>query len=593
MRDFAVSENMQTVPASANTNFEPSEQNTFRGAEILIKALIENGVDTIFGLPGGAVLHIYDEIWRYRNQITHYLVRHEQGAVHAAEGYARASGKVGVALVTSGPGATNAVTGIATAYMDSVPLVVITGQVPTGVIGTDAFQEVNTFGITMPIVKHNYLVRDVKDLAAAVHEAFYIAGSGKPGPVVIDIPKDVTAQMCEYSEPEKEKFASVELPQEIDRETLNTAVGKMLAAKKPVLYVGGGIVTADASKELLDVAEKLKTPVTPTLMGIGGFPTTHELSLGMLGMHGTYTANMAIAESDLLIAVGVRFDDRVTGKLATFAPQAEIIHFDIDPANIGKNKSPHLSLVADAKIALQAVAENLNSRSREEFEESEVLKKDWRDQIAQWQKAVPLSCEYSETEIKPQAVIEELHRATNGDAIIVTDVGQHQMWAAQFYPFKRSRQWLTSGGLGTMGFGLPAAMGAAVACPGQKVVAVVGDGGFQMTNQEIITAIQYGIPLKVLIMNNGCLGMVRQWQEMFYDRAYSEIDLSVSPDFVKLAEAYGARGLRAKTPSELKTVLEEGLNNDDVVIMDIVVTKEENVFPIIPAGQDTRNMILK
>ncbi len=566
---------------------------TLRGAEILIRALIENGVDTVFGLPGGAVLHIYDEIWRYRDRITHYLVRHEQGAVHAAEGYARASGKVGVALVTSGPGATNAVTGIATAYMDSVPLVVITGQVPTAMIGTDAFQEVNTFGITMPIVKHNYLVRDVRDLAAVVHEAFYIAKSGKPGPVVIDVPKDVTAQMCFYDEFSRMNFDFENERNTVDADAINCVAEKILDAKNPVLYVGGGIVTANASAELLEVAEILDLPVTPTLMGIGGFPTAHRLSLGMLGMHGTFAANMAISESDLLVAVGVRFDDRVTGKLETFASQAEIVHIDIDPSNIGKNKKPHFSLIADAKAALSALAENFALREIEELKASKKNRADWWAKIRDWQRAAPLSCERSATEIKPQMLIEELHKATNGKAIIVTDVGQHQMWAAQFYPFERPRQWLTSGGLGTMGFGLPAAIGAQMACPNEKVVAVVGDGGFQMTNQEIITAIQYKIPIKVIIMNNNCLGMVRQWQEMFYDRAYSEIDLSISPDFVKLAEAYGAKGLRARTPEELVAVLEEGLNNDDVVIMDIVVCKEENVFPIIPAGQDTRNMILK
>ncbi len=594
MNNLAVSESyaMRTT-AVGNPAFDSIKQPALRGAEILIRSLIENGVDTVFGLPGGAVLHIYDEIWRYRDQINHYLVRHEQGAVHAAEGYARASGKVGVALVTSGPGATNAVTGIATAYMDSVPLVVITGQVPTSVIGTDAFQEVNTFGITMPIVKHNYLVRDVRDLAATVNEAFYIAKSGKPGPVVIDIPKDVSAQMCAYTGSEHTSFSFQKPERPIDSDAINCAVEKILQAKSPIFYVGGGIVTADASAELLRFVEMLQVPVTPTLMGIGGFPTTHPLSLGMLGMHGTFAANMSVSESDLLIAIGVRFDDRVTGKLATFAPQAEIIHIDIDPSNIGKNKKPHFSLVADAKNALRAMAENLESREKKEIESSKLLRADWWKQIKEWQKAAPLRCEYSESEIKPQMVIEELYQVTKGEAIIVTDVGQHQMWAAQFYPFKRSRQWLTSGGLGTMGFGLPAAIGAQLACPNQKVVAVVGDGGFQMTNQEIITAIQYHIPLKVLIMNNGCLGMVRQWQEMFYDRAYSEVDLAISPDFVKLAEAYGAKGLRAQKPSELTAVLEEGLCNDDVVIMDIVVTKEENVFPIIPAGQDTRNMILK
>lgn len=564
-----------------------------RGAEILVKGLIKNGVDTVFGLPGGAVLHIYDEIWRFRDEITHYLVRHEQGAVHAAEGYARATGKVGVALVTSGPGATNAVTGIATAYMDSIPLVVITGQVPSTMIGTDAFQEVDTFGVTLPIVKHSYLVRDVRDLEAIIDEAFQIAKSGKPGPVVIDVPKDITAMLCDDPRKIHAEYLFETSETAIDENALELVVKRLINARQPVFYVGGGVVTADAADNLMKVVELLHAPVTPTLMGLGGFPTAHELSLGMLGMHGTYAANMAVSESDLLVAVGVRFDDRVTGKLATFAPNAEIIHIDIDPSNIGKIKKAHISLVADAKTALKKIAEKLETSDKKKISNGKEKRENWWNKLNDWKSSVPFSCEYSKTEIKPQHLIEELYRVTNGDAIIVTDVGQHQMWAAQFYPFKRSRQWLTSGGLGTMGFGLPAAMGAQLAFPDQQVVAVVGDGGFQMTNQEIITAIQYNIPLKVIIMNNGYLGMVRQWQEMFYDRAYSEVDLSISPDFVKLAEAYGAQGLRAEKPEDLKRVLEEGLSFKGVTIFDIVVSKEENVFPIIPAGQDTRNMILK
>jgi len=564
-----------------------------RGAEILVRGLIKNGVDTIFGLPGGAVLHIYDEIWRFRDEITHYLVRHEQGAVHAAEGYARATGKVGVALVTSGPGATNAVTGIADAYMDSIPLVVITGQVPSAMIGTDAFQEVDTFGVTLPIVKHSYLVRDVRDLEAVIDEAFVIAASGKPGPVVIDVPKDITAQVCEKPRKFRADILFEEITAPVDPRSIDIVVDKLLSAKQPVFYVGGGIVTSDAAYELLDVAELLKVPVTPTLMGLGGFPTAHSLSLGMLGMHGTYAANMAVSESDLLFAVGVRFDDRVTGKLATFAPNAEIVHIDIDPSNIGKNKRPHFSIVADAKSALDAIVSRLESTDKSKLNASHKLREAWWQKINEWRDSFPLVCEQSENEIKPQMLIEELHRITNGEAIIVTDVGQHQMWAAQFYPFKYSRQWITSGGLGTMGFGLPAALGAQLARPDKQVVAVVGDGGFQMTNQEIITAVQYGIPLKVIIMNNGYLGMVRQWQEMFYDRAYSEVDLSVSPDFVKLAEAYGALGLRAEKPGELASILKQGLDYPGATIIDVVVSKEENVFPIIPAGQDARNMILK
>ncbi|MGE0657716.1 MAG: biosynthetic-type acetolactate synthase large subunit [Pyrinomonadaceae bacterium] len=566
-----------------------------RGAEVLVRGLIRNGVDKIFGLPGGAVLHIYDELWRFRDQITHYLVRHEQGAVHAAEGYARATGKVGTAIVTSGPGATNAVTGIATAYMDSIPLVVITGQVPLPAIGTDAFQEVDTFGITLPIVKHSYLVRDVRDLGAIIDEAFEIAAAGKPGPVVIDVPKDITAHICEQP---RTRFAAMTAAEEPaaavgDETTVALIADRLMNAERPVFYVGGGIVTSGASEELMRLAELLEAPVTPTLMGLGGFPTAHRLSLGMLGMHGTYAANMAVSESDLLVALGVRFDDRVTGKIATFAPQAEIVHIDIDPANIGKVKQPHISLVSDAKPALERLNAKVRERGDGPLAAGKAKREAWWKKLSDWRDSVPLVCEISDTEIKPQHVIEELHRATNGDAVIVTDVGQHQMWAAQFYPFKRTRQWLTSGGLGTMGFGLPAAMGAQLALPDQRVVAVVGDGGFQMTNQEIITAIQYNVPLKVLIMNNGFLGMVRQWQEMFYDRAYSEVDLSISPDFVKLAEAYGTQGLRATTPAELKDVLKQGLEYEGVTIWDIVVTKEENVFPIIPAGQDTRNMILK
>ncbi len=572
-----------------------SADRPMRGAEVLVRGLIRNGVDTIFGLPGGAVLHIYDELWRYRDEITHYLVRHEQGAVHAAEGYARATGKVGTAIVTSGPGATNAVTGIADAYMDSIPLVVITGQVPLPVIGTDAFQEVDTFGLTLPIVKHSYLVRDVRDLAAIIDEAFTIARSGKPGPVVIDVPKDVTAHICESPRSRFTAAAAVEdtAAAAADNRTLDLIADRLINSERPVFYVGGGIVTSDAADELIGLAELLEAPVTPTLMGLGGFPSANRLSLGMLGMHGTYTANMAVSECDLLVAVGVRFDDRVTGKLATFAPQAEIVHIDIAPSNIGKVKQPHISLVSDAKPALQRITEKVRELGDAALTAGKARREAWWERLSDWRDSVPLVCESSETEIKPQQVIEALHRATNGDAVIVTDVGQHQMWAAQFYPFKRTRQWLTSGGLGTMGFGLPAAMGAQLACPDQKVVAIVGDGGFQMTNQEIITAIQYKIPLKVLIMNNGYLGMVRQWQEMFYDRAYSEVDLSISPDFVKLAEAYGAQGLRATTPDELNKVLKQGLEYEGVTIWDIVVTKEENVFPIIPAGQDTRNMILK
>ena len=560
----------------------PAEMPT--GAEMLIQALVHEGVDTIFGYPGGAVLHIYDELWRARDRITHHLVRHEQGAVHMAEGYARATGRVGVVLVTSGPGATNAVTGIANAYMDSTPIVVITGQVPKHLIGTDAFQEVDTVGITRPCVKHNYLVREARDLPAIVREAFHLARSGRPGPVVIDIPKDVSAARSNYSRLDHVSFPFSTQPAHVDEDLACEAVRQIVNAKRPVLYVGGGIVNSGAVDSLLSFAESLRVPLTPTLMGLGGFPSSHPLCLGMLGMHGTYAANMAVAESDLLVALGVRFDDRVTGKLATFAPHARVIHVDIDPANIGKNVTPTLALTGDVKQVLNQFLSILEQQSEERLGP-------WWDQIRRWQLSQPLRFSGSQNQIKPQTVIRALHRLTNGEALVTTDVGQHQMWVAQFYPFTRPRQLITSGGLGTMGFGLPAAMGAQLALPNQLVVAVVGDGGFQMTNQELATAMQYDLPVKVLIMNNGYLGMVRQWQEMFYDRTYSEVDISVAPDFVKLAEAYGAAGFRVKRPAELHEVMEAWLRYEGVAVLDVVVAKEENVFPMVPAGADAREMI--
>ncbi len=563
------------------------------GAEMLIDALVYEGVDTIFGYPGGAVLHIYDELWRARDRITHYLVRHEQGAVHMAEGYARATGRVGVVLVTSGPGATNAVTGIANAYMDSTPIVVITGQVPKHLIGTDAFQEVDTVGITRPCVKHNYLVREAKDLPAIVREAFHLARSGRPGPVVIDIPKDVSAARADHGRLDHVRFPFLNKPAPVNPKLAQHAIEAILNARRPVLYIGGGITNSGAVDSLLSLAETLRLPVTPTLMGLGGFPSSHPLCLGMLGMHGTYAANMAVAESDLLIALGVRFDDRVTGKLATFAPQAAVIHVDIDPANIGKNVAPTLALTGDVKQALIQFLSLAQHQGPERLKESVQRREPWWDQIRTWQRSQPLRFSGSQTQIKPQTVIRELHRLTKGEALVTTDVGQHQMWVAQFYPFSKSRQLITSGGLGTMGFGLPAAIGAQLALPNQLVVAVVGDGGFQMTNQELATAVQYDLPVKVVVMNNGYLGMVRQWQEMFYDRTYSEVDISIAPDFVKLAEAYGAAGFRAESPSELHDVIEAGLNHKGVAVMDIVVSKEENVFPIVPAGANARDMIVQ
>ncbi|HSE16932.1 MAG TPA: biosynthetic-type acetolactate synthase large subunit [Pyrinomonadaceae bacterium] len=567
----------------------PAEMPT--GAEMLIQALVHEGVDTIFGYPGGAVLHIYDELWRARDRITHYLVRHEQGAVHMAEGYARATGRVGVVLVTSGPGATNAVTGIANAYMDSTPIVVITGQVPKHLIGTDAFQEVDTVGITRPCVKHNYLVREARDLPAIVREAFHLARSGRPGPVVIDIPKDVSAARSDYSRLDHVSFPFSTAPARVNSHSAHEALQQILRAKRPVLYTGGGIVNAGAVDSLLSFANSLRLPVTPTLMGLGGFPSSHPLCLGMLGMHGTYAANMAVAESDLLVALGVRFDDRVTGKLATFAPHARVIHVDIDPANIGKNVAPSLALTGDVKQVLDQFLSMLEEQSEERLNDSIQQRERWWDEIRGWQLSQPLRFSGSQNQIKPQTVIRELHRLTKGEALIATDVGQHQMWVAQFYPFTRPRQLITSGGLGTMGFGLPAAIGAQLALPDQLVVAVVGDGGFQMTNQELATAVQYDLPVKILVMNNGYLGMVRQWQEMFYDRTYSEVDISVAPDFVKLAEAYGAAGFRAKKPAELREVIEAALRHEGVAVIDVVVAKEENVFPMVPAGASAREMI--
>lgn len=563
-----------------------------RGAEILVEALVFEGVDTIFGYPGGAVLHIYDELWRARDRLTHYLVRHEQGAVHMAEGYARATGRVGAVLVTSGPGATNAVTGIANAYMDSTPLVVITGQVPKHLIGTDAFQEVDTVGITRPCVKHNYLVRDVRDLAGVVREAFHLARSGRPGPVLVDIPKDVSAARADYSRLDHVGFPFSAEPPLMDLQAAERAMAEILNAQRPVVYAGGGIANSGAGEQLRLFAEALRLPVAPTLMGLGGFPSSHPLCLGMLGMHGTYAANMAVAECDLLLALGVRFDDRVTGKLATFAPHARVIHVDIDPANIGKNVAPSLALAADVKQALQEFL-RVTSEDQQQLQHSLESRSAWWDRIRTWQRSQPLRFSGSQHQIKPQSVVRELHRLTKGQAIVTTDVGQHQMWMAQFYPFTKTRQLITSGGLGTMGFGLPAAIGAKLACPDELVVAVVGDGGFQMTNQELATAIQYDIPVKVVIMNNGYLGMVRQWQEMFYDRTYSEVDISVAPDFVKLADAYGAAGFRAERPEQLPDVLAAALNHPGVAVIDIAVSKEENVFPIVPAGANARDMIVR
>ncbi|HKS43309.1 MAG TPA: biosynthetic-type acetolactate synthase large subunit [Blastocatellia bacterium] len=560
-----------------------------RGARILCESLIREGVDTIFGYPGGAVLHIYDELCRMRDELTHVLCRHEQGAIHMAEGYAKATGKVGCALVTSGPGATNAVTGIANAFLDSTPVVVISGQVPRKLIGSDAFQEADTVGITRPCTKYNYLVKDVHDLADIIKEAFYIAGTGRPGPVLIDIPKDVTAEVTEFVYPERVFLPGYRPYKRGDAEQVKRAVEMMRNARRPILYVGGGVIHSNGSAELLQLAEKLSLPVTPTLMGLGCFPSGHKLSLGMLGMHGTYWANMAISEADLIIAIGVRFDDRVTGALDKFAPHARIVHVDVDPSSINKNRRVEVPIVGDAKSVMrQMLAQVSDEDSAAEREQLA----DWWEQIEEWKEYAPLTYTKSNEVIMPQYLVEELYRLTKGDAIIATDVGQHQMWLAQYYPFNGPRQSLTSGGLGTMGFGFPSALGAQIAFPDRQVIAFVGDGGFQMTSQELATAVQHQANVKIVIMNNNYLGMVRQWQEIFYDRAYSHVNMQWLPDFVKLAEAYGATGLRATRPDQLSSVLERGLATPGVVVMDILVAEEANVYPMVPAGAGLKEMVL-
>ncbi|HEX9422154.1 MAG TPA: biosynthetic-type acetolactate synthase large subunit [Pyrinomonadaceae bacterium] len=560
------------------------------GARILLEALLHEGVDTIFGYPGGAVLHIYDELAQMQDRLRHVLARHEQGAVHMAEGYAKATGRVGVVLVTSGPGATNAVTGIANAFMDSTPLVVITGQVPRKMIGTDAFQEVDTVGITRSCTKYNYLVQHTRELAEVAHEAFHLARAGRPGPVVIDIPKDVTAEMASYSGSCNVDLRSYAPNLRAAESQVREAVDRILGAERPIVYVGGGVIHANGSDELLELAEKLQLPVTPTLMGLGCFPSGHRLCLGMLGMHGTYWANMAISEADLIVAVGVRFDDRVTGALDKFAPQAEIIHVDVDPSSVSKNVRAQLPVVGDAKTVMRQM---LNLLAGDEGQARLGRLAAWWSQINEWKKFSPLTYENSEEVIKPQFLCQELDRLTAGEAIIATDVGQHQMWLAQYYGFKGPRQSITSGGLGAMGFGFPAALGAQLAFPDRQVIAFVGDGGFQMTAQELATAVQYRTNTKIIVMNNNYLGMVRQWQELFYNKTYSAVDMEGSPDFVKLAEAYGAIGLRATKPSELRAVLKEGLSIRGVVVMDIVVSAEENVYPMIPPGAGLKEMVLR
>lgn len=556
------------------------------GAQILMKALKEVGVDTIFGYPGGAVLDIYDEL--VKTDIKHILVRHEQGAVHAADSYARAGGKTGVCLVTSGPGATNTVTGIASAYMDSIPLVVITGQVPSHLIGNDAFQEVDIVGITRPCTKHNYLIKDTNDIAKTVKEAFYIAGSGRPGPVLIDIPKDVVNGKAVYKAPKEVKLKSYNPTYNPNMKQLNKVIKLVRKAKKPVIFAGGGVILSKSSKELTEFARKAQIPVTASLMGLGSFPGTDPLWLGMIGMHGTYRSNMSIGNCDLLIAIGVRFDDRVTGKIETFASNAKIVHIDIDPTSIQKNIPVMVPVVGDCKITLGHLN---NLIKNEDLVDITSKREAWLKQIQEWKDTKPLA--YNQKEIiKPQYVIDKLYEITKGKAIITTEVGQNQMWAAQYYHFDKPNHFITSGGLGCMGFGLPAAIGAQVACPDKLVVDVAGDGSIQMNMQELATAVQFNLPVKVIILNNGYLGMVRQWQELFYDKRYASTKMNHAPDFVKLAEAYGALGLRATKPDEVEDVLRKGLFSDKTVIMDFVVEKEESVYPMVPAGASITEMLL-
>lgn len=559
------------------------------GSQILLECLVQEGVETLFGYPGGTVINIYNDLIDY--PIHHILTRHEQAAVHAADGYARATGRVGVALATSGPGATNTITGIANAYMDSIPMVIITGQVPTALIGNDAFQEVDIIGITRPVTKHSYLVRDIQDLPRIMKQAFYIARTGRPGPVLVDLPKDVQMATAKFEYPDKVEIRGYKPNSQGNPRQIEKAVKMILAAKRPVIYVGGGVTLSDTSQELLGFAELINAPVTTTLMAMSSFPKKHPLSLGMLGMHGTYYANMAVMESDLLIAIGARFDDRVTGKLSTFAPHAKIIHVDIDPTSIKKNVRVDLPIVGDLRDVLQKLIAELKTSPQE----VQTLASDlapWRDQIAAWKQAQPMSYTASTTEIKPQFVIETLRKLTNDDAIVTTEVGQHQMWTAQFFDFSQPRTFITSGGLGTMGFGLPSALGAQAAFPDRQVIDVSGDGSFQMNSQELATLVQYRLPVKIVILNNNFLGMVRQWQQLFFDKRYSQTCMELPINFVKLAEAYGATGYSTDNPAEVEAVLRKGLETPGPVIMEFKISREENVMPMVPAGKGLNEMVL-
>ena len=561
------------------------------GASILLRSLKEEGVDTIFGYPGGAVIDIFDTLARdFSQDFKFILVRHEQAAVHAADGYARATGKPGVCLVTSGPGGTNTVTGLATAYMDSIPVIVFTGQVPTQLIGNDAFQEADIVGITRPCTKHNYLVSRTEELAKTIKEGFLIATTGRPGPVLIDLPKDVVQNKVKFNYPKTIEIPTYRPNVKAHPPSVKRAAELIRLAERPVIYAGGGVITSGAHEELFKFASMLNFPVTSTLMGLGCFPATHPLFLGMLGMHGTFRANMAIDRTDLLLAIGARFDDRVTGRVEEFAKDAKIIHIDIDPTSIQKNIVVEVPIVCDAKDGLSKLIDELKIEGRSA--EADDKLKEWHSQLTAWRNQQRLRFDRTSEIIKPQFVIEKLYEMTKGQAIITTEVGQNQMWAAQYYLFDHPRTFLTSGGLGTMGYGFPAAIGAQVAFPDKTVIDIAGDGSIQMNIQELATVVQYKLPVKIAILNNGYLGMVRQWQERFYDKVYSHTDITVAPDFVKLAEAYGAVGLRATKSSEVEKVIEKALETNGPVIIDFIVDRDEGVYPMVPAGAPIKEMIL-
>lgn len=552
------------------------------GSEILLRSLLLEGVECVFGYPGGAVLYIYDALYGFKD-FHHLLTRHEQGAIHAADGYARATGKVGVCIATSGPGATNTVTGIATAFMDSVPLVVITGNVVSSLIGTDAFQEADITGITMPITKHSYLVRRVEDLPRIIHEAFHIANTGRKGPVLIDIPKDVSANKTLFEPVQTINLRGYNPTVVPNRLQLDKLAAAIQEAERPVIIAGGGVVYSGGHEQLFEFVNKTQIPITTTLLGLGAFPSGHELWMGMPGMHGTYTANQSIQQSDLLINIGARFDDRVTGKLDGFAPHAKVAHIDIDPAEIGKNVHADIPIVGDVKTVLEMLNPLVSRADKADA---------WRAQVQRLKAEKPLKYKDSDTVLKPQWVIEMLNETTGGEAIITTDVGQHQMWTAQYYKFNQPRSWITSGGLGTMGFGFPAAIGAQMGHPDRLVISINGDGGMQMCAQELAICAINNIPVKVVVINNQVLGMVRQWQEIIYDNRYSHINLEGSPDFVKLAEAYGVKGLRATNKEEARRVWQEALDTPEPVLVEFVVSKEENVYPMVTQGSTIDQMLM-